>query len=235
MSACPPEGSGGGGTVIDSGTVSQGGSNADASASAGVGGGDAGEGGAGVAVEGGAGEASTLAPDAGPAVEDGGAICSSVWPQSGGLLVSHVLSAVDTAGNTYVALDYDNNRPLDDDASAPPQLNLGSPSPQFPAPGFAVAKFDDSCNLVWVREFGPSGAAYSIGVEADVIATDTASDVIILGDFFGSVDLGAGTLTSGPQIDNGVLLRLDETGKTVFSRQFVNTRSGSSTTLYSLA
>jgi hypothetical protein len=58
--------------------------------------------------------------------------------------------------------------------------------------------------------------------------TDASSNVTILGDFWGSADFGKGTMTAGPAIDDGFLLRLDSTGKTVFSTQFVNTRSGSS-------
>jgi hypothetical protein len=171
--------------------------------------------------------------DAGPAPGTG-EICSSEWPQSDWLAVYRTMLATDTMGNSYVALNYGDNRPLNDDASAP-QLNLGTPSPRV-GTGLAVAKFDDGCHLLWVREFGTS-APNSYGAEALVIATDTASDVTILGSFTGSVDFGAGTLTvpADPPVLNGVLLRLDSNGATVFSRQFVTKGSGTQTTAYDLA
>ncbi len=171
--------------------------------------------------------AASIQDDAGPAVAGGNELCRSEWPQTGYLSVFNQMLATDVAGNSYVAIDYGDNRPLNVDAGAPAQLNLGTPPTQVPV-GFAVAKFDDACNLVWVREFGPSGAAYSYGAHAAAIGTDAASNVTILGDFFGSVDFGAGTLTAGPEIHNGVLVRLDSTGKTVFSTQFVNAQSDSS-------
>jgi hypothetical protein len=173
--------------------------------------------------------------DAGTAATGTGEMCISEWPQSDWLAVYRTLLATDAMGNSYVALNYGDNRPLDDDASAPPQLNLGTPSPRVGA-GLAVAKFDDGCHLLWVREFGTS-APNSYGAEALVIATDAASNVTILGSFTGSVDFGAGTLTvpAGSTTLNGVLLRLDSNGATVFSRQFVTTGSGTQTTAYDLA
>jgi hypothetical protein len=171
-------------------------------------------------------DAAPMQGDAGPATAGGNELCRSEWPQSGGLLVPNMYMATDSAGNSYVAVDFVDNRPSDD-AGPPPQLNLGAPTSQV-LDGFAVAKFDDACNLVWVREFGPAGSPYSYGAQAVRIATDASSSVTILGDFWGSVDFGKGTLTAGSEIDNGFLLRLDSTGTTVFSTQFVNTRSGTS-------
>jgi hypothetical protein len=165
--------------------------------------------------------------DAGPAMAGANELCRSEWPQSGGLLVPNMYAATDAAGNSYVAVNFVDNRPLSDDAGPPPQLNFGAPPSQV-LDGFAIAKFDDACNMVWVREFGPASAPYSYGAQTVRIATDAASNVTILGDFFGSVDFGKGMLTAGSEIDNGFLLRLDSTGKTVFSTQFVNTRSGTS-------
>jgi hypothetical protein len=171
--------------------------------------------------------AAPMQGDAGAAMAGPNELCRSEWAQSGGLLVPNMYMATDAAGDSYVAVDFVDNRPSDD-AGPPPQLNLGAPPSQVLS-GFAVAKFDDACNLVWVREFGPASAPYSYGAQAVRIATDASSNVTILGDFFGSVDFGKGTLTAGPAIDNGFLLRLDSTGQTVFSSQFVNTRSGTST------
>jgi hypothetical protein len=172
--------------------------------------------------------------DTGPAMAGVNELCRSEWPQSGGLLVPDMYMATDAAGNSYVAVNFVDNRPLSDHAGPPPQLNFGTPPSQV-LDGFAVAKFDDACSLVWVREFGPADAPYVYGAQTVRIATDAASNVTILGDFFGSVDFGKGTLTAGPEIDNGFLLRLDSTGKTVFSTQFVNTRSGTSITENDLA
>jgi hypothetical protein len=184
----------------------------------------------------GADAAAPLQGDGGDAASGSVAMCRTLWPQTDWLSVYRTMMATDAQGNSYVALNYGDNRPLNDHAGAP-QLNLGAPPSRFGA-GFAVARLDDACNLVWVREFG-SGAADSYGAEAIAIGTDAASDVTILGDFTGSVDFGAGTLTTPSGVANGVLLRLDANGATVFSRQFVSPTSstgvGTQTEEYDLA
>jgi hypothetical protein len=172
-------------------------------------------------------------PEAGAAPASGRVLCHGDWPQPAWLMVDDMSQATDGAGNTYVALRFGNNEPDYVDAGTL-HLNLGAPSNEVPPLGFAIAKFDDACNLVWVREFGPVGPANSLGASA--IATDSASNVTVLGDFYGNVDFGTGTKsTGGRDVDNGFLLRLDSTGKTVFARQFVEPGATSPVEEYGLA
>ncbi len=156
--------------------------------------------------------------DAGPPVTSDGALCHVEWPQPDGLSIGHMQTAMDGAGNTYVAINYGSSAA---DAGPPPLLSVGTASPQYPL-GFAVAKFDDACHLVWIREFGAADASGSSAAESVAIQTDAQSNVTILGWFNGTVDLGAGS-PAGPQIQNGFLLRLDPSAKTLFSTRFTNT------------
>jgi hypothetical protein len=175
----------------------------------------------------GTGDAGTTG-DAGPPVTSSGEICHVEWPQTGGLTLFDMQSATDATGDTYVAITYGSNG-----AGAPPLLNLGSPSPAYPA-GFAIAKFDDACHLLWIREFGAGQAVPYSGADTVAIAVDAASDVTVLGDFVGTDDLGGKTFTASGDIQNGFLMRLDATGKTVFTTPIVNARVDAMT-LYDLA
>jgi hypothetical protein len=91
----------------------------------------------------------------------------------------------------------------------------------------AVAKFDARCNLVWAREFGPAVEG-AIGASASAAATDAQGNLTVLGTFIDSVDFGAGTVTAATNSTDGVLLRLDPSGATVFATPFVNARANTS-------
>jgi hypothetical protein len=168
-------------------------------------------------------------PDAGVdsgAVEDAnasptrstGVVCSAVWAQQGAIYVSPIQTVVDGAGNAYVAVDYVSY------GGAPyPELVLGDASPVYPV-GFAVAKIDPTCQLQWVREFGPTDPSTSAAAAAvfTSIAVDGSGAVTVLGAFDGVNDLGSGSVgSSNTTITEGFLLRLDTDGNPAFSKTFV--------------
>ncbi len=101
--------------------------------------------------------------------------------------------------------------------------------------GFAVAKFDEGCNLVWVREFGPEVATTMFASYASAVATDAQGNLTIAGTFEGTVDFGAGAVTAVSTAADGILLRLDPSGATVFARHFVNARTGATMGTFGLA
>ncbi len=151
-------------------------------------------------------------------------VCLSQWPEPAPALVTLTLLATDASGNSYLVVDYDATHISPDDAGALVVFNLGQPPSRVPS-GFAVAKFDNGCNLVWVREFGPTTSA-STGAMAFAAATDAQGNLTVTATFVGTVDFGAGAVTAGSDTTDGVLLRLAPSGDTVFATPFVNPRSG---------
>jgi hypothetical protein len=151
-------------------------------------------------------------------------VCLSQWPEPDPDVVTVTFLATDASGNSYLVVDYDATHISPDDAGALVGFNLGEPPSRVPS-GFAVAKFDNGCNLVWVREFGPKTSA-STGAMAFAAATDDQGNLTVTATFVGTVDFGAGAVTAGSGTTDGVLLRLAPSGDTVFATPFVNPRSG---------
>src|ERR1700722_8548341 len=85
-------------------------------------------------------------------------VCLSQWPEPAPALVTLTLLATDASGNSYLVVDYDATHISPGEAGALVVFNLGEPPSRVPS-GFAVAKFDSGCNLVWVHEYGPQTSA----------------------------------------------------------------------------
>jgi hypothetical protein len=153
--------------------------------------------------------------------------CQIVWPQMPGLMLAQdaVQMVIDKAGNAYLAITY-GNPPLGGGAVGPfPPLDLGVSSPRY-VTGVAIAKVDPFCDVVWMRELGTS--SYGItAIQGAAIVVDSASNVEVLGSFYGTADLGSGTIDTwdaGPVfMDDSFLVRLDPSGTVVFTDVF---RSG---------
>ncbi|APR88264.1 Hypothetical protein A7982_13613 [Minicystis rosea] len=77
-----------------------------------------------------------------------------------------------------------------------------------------VAKLDGSGAHVWSKRFGNSSDQYVKGV-----ATDTSGNVLVTGNFNGTIDLGTGTLVSAGGTDIW-LAKLDTAGAGVWARRF---------------
>lgn len=79
-----------------------------------------------------------------------------------------------------------------------------------------VAKYAGATGAhLWSRRFG-QGAAFDYGYG---IAADAAGNVLVTGSFWGTVDFGAGNLSSAGRYD-GFALRLSPTGATRWARRF---------------
>jgi hypothetical protein len=149
--------------------------------------------------------------DAGAAPIGPKEVCRAEWSQPAGTDVPKMQLTVAPNGEVYFSVTYT--------AAEGSTLNLGAFSPAAPA-GFVIGKLDSGCHLQWVRSFALSQAnAPNYGPQA--LGTDAASNVTAAGAWRGSIDLGAGLVSSAPSSDAGFLLRLDPHGNTVFAKTFV--------------
>ncbi|WP_437876759.1 hypothetical protein [Sorangium sp. So ce513] len=78
---------------------------------------------------------------------------------------------------------------------------------------------EPSCPLLppWARGYGSTGAD-----EGLAIASDGAGNTYVAGTFEGTVDFGAGPLTSTPPVADAFLLKLDPSGALLWSKRFEN-------------
>ncbi|HRI65948.1 MAG TPA: hypothetical protein PK156_16990, partial [Polyangium sp.] len=80
-----------------------------------------------------------------------------------------------------------------------------------------VAKFDASGNHVWSRAFGDAGSQIFISA-----ATDSLNNVIIGGQFAGTIDMGGGTFTSAGAVD-AFVAKFNPNGVHIWSQSFGST------------
>ena len=115
--------------------------------------------------------------------------------------------AVDPSGNVLIAGEFD----------SPITLGGATLVPSGVSDGF-VAKFTPSGQLIWQRGFGGVGAETSFGRS---ITTDNVGNVIVTGAFgHGTVDFGGGAvLTYTGYTYNGVILKLNSDGSTLWAKQ----------------
>jgi len=82
-----------------------------------------------------------------------------------------------------------------------------------------VAKYDPDGNHLWSRAFGNNNSQHG-----ESIAADGSHNVLVAGDFLGSVNFGGGTLTSVGGWDM-FLAKLDPSGNHIWSQRFGSTVS----------
>ena len=111
--------------------------------------------------------------------------------------------AVDGAGNVIVTGQFTGTLDLD----SGPLTSAG-------ASDIFVAQFDPLGAGTWGKVFGDNAAQLGLGV-----ATNTAGDVFITGEFQGSIDVGADKLTSFDGYDM-FLLKLDSMGAAQWGKRF---------------
>ncbi|NUO47490.1 MAG: hypothetical protein HOV80_01395 [Polyangiaceae bacterium] len=111
--------------------------------------------------------------------------------------------AADASGNVFLAGYFTGT------------INLGG-APLTSAGGDDVflAKFDAAGNHVWSKRFGNASAQIPFG-----LATDGSGNIVIIGQFEGSMDFGGGALTSAGALDV-FLAKLDPMGNHVWSKRF---------------
>jgi hypothetical protein len=82
------------------------------------------------------------------------------------------------------------------------------------SPDIFVAKYDPTGKHLWSKRFGDAGSQTGTGV-----AADAQGNVLVTGDFAGSVDFGGGVLTSAGGADV-FIAKYDPTGKHLWSKRF---------------
>ncbi|APR87236.1 Tryptophan synthase alpha chain [Minicystis rosea] len=111
--------------------------------------------------------------------------------------------AVDTAGNVYLT------------GMLVGQLDLGGgPITSAGNNDVFVAKLDTNGNQLWGKRFGDGNTQV-----ARALTLDGASNVLVTGQFAGSIGFGGPTLTSNGLFD-AFLIKLDTNGNHVWSKQF---------------
>ena len=111
--------------------------------------------------------------------------------------------AVDASGNLYVIGEFAGS------------LGFGS-TLQADLVDVFVVKINSSGGLVWARKFGDANAQRGVA-----IAALPSGDIVIGGEFAGSIDFGGATLTSAGQ-DDTFIARLNASGDHVWSKSFGN-------------
>jgi hypothetical protein len=82
-----------------------------------------------------------------------------------------------------------------------------------------IAKFDGAGNPLWSRRFGDGDMQFAFGV-----AVDAQQNVLVTGNFYGSIDFGSGLLTSAGATDV-FIVKLDPLGNPLWSKRFGDTDS----------
>jgi hypothetical protein len=116
--------------------------------------------------------------------------------------------AVDAAGNTIVGGMF---RQTGDFGSGP--ITASANGDMF------IAKFSPSRVLMWVKHF----ASDTTTNELNAVATDSAGDVFVAGDFFGSLNLGGTAMTSAGGRD-AFVAKFSPAGAFVWSKRYGGSR-----------
>lgn len=94
------------------------------------------------------------------------------------------------------------------------ELVLGATTLSSPTGDPFVAKLSPSGGVLWAKQFGDGS-----GDDVYRVAADSAGNVILALDFYGSADFGGGVLTSAGAADLAVV-KLDPQGNHVWSKRF---------------
>lgn len=110
--------------------------------------------------------------------------------------------AVDAAGNVFITGDFFGSVDFG-----------GGPLSGAGAGDIFLAKFDADGNHIWSKRFGDAGIQNGTSV-----AADDAGNVLVTGNFQGTVDLGGGPLTSVPGSLDIFLVKFDADGNHLWSK-----------------
>jgi hypothetical protein len=115
-------------------------------------------------------------------------------------------------GGTAIALDGDGNVFVTGVVRGPVDFGGGRLGGGF-LPAVFVVKFDANGDHLWSQIFGDSGA------RGQGIAVDGAGNVLVAGEFLGTVDFGGGSLISAGSFDIFVA-KFDPSGTPLWSKRF---------------
>lgn len=122
--------------------------------------------------------------------------------------------AIDSAGNLYIAGEFQNAMDADPGVSVETLTSLGSYE-------IFIIKLDSSGNKIWSRRMGTSAEEYVYS-----ISVDSNSNLFIGGRFFGTTDLNPGVgVVSASTIGSAdaYILKLDSSGNYLWSKNFGST------------
>ncbi len=135
---------------------------------------------------------------------DGDHLASARFGGSGNETLNDV--AGDANGNVYVVGSMTGNVDFGGDVGA---VTVAGDQDGF------VLKLDANLSPLWLKQLPSAAGSF---VSANGIDVDAAGNVVAVGTFSGTTDLGEGTVTANGQ--DGFLLRLDASGATTFSDNF---------------
>jgi hypothetical protein len=114
-------------------------------------------------------------------------------------------SAVDSSNNVIVTGFFNGS------------ANFGGSSFMSPLLNIVVAKYDSTGKHSWSQAFAATGAN-----SLRALATDSAGEAIVVGDFNGTLDLGGGPLTTQPGSTDMFIVKFDAGGTHKWSKSFMN-------------
>ena len=142
----------------------------------------------------------------------GGSVCSPPW--------SDGFSGTDNAKATAIAVGPQGGVVVAGAFSGTVDLGDGPLTSQGAAANLFVASFDCGGALRWSKSFGVPTQSNDT---AAAVAVDAAGDVIVVGQYEGTIDFGSGALTS--QKTDGFIAKLDASGDGLWSKGFGDLKS----------
>jgi hypothetical protein len=85
-----------------------------------------------------------------------------------------------------------------------------------------AAKFTSGGSYAWAKRYGDSG-----GAAVKDVGTDGCGDVVLAGEFFGTMDFGSGKTVTGPDPTKSYLFvaKLDASGSAIWAKNFVGSKN----------
>ena len=132
--------------------------------------------------------------------------------------MSHHVAA-DSQGNVYVAGEFFGTLDFDPGPESRTLTSATGDGTSFSSPDVFLAKFTSAGQLLWLRQFGDTGADHVRG-----LCVDASDNLTLVGDFHGQVDFDPGTgvklLTADANYTNVFVVQLTASGDFKWARQF---------------
>ena len=145
-----------------------------------------------------------------------GADGSAVWSRRFGKLNAY--TPITSGSARSISVDGSGNVALAGYFSGPVDFGLGALTSAGGADVFVARLAGSDGRTLWARRFGDGSDQ-----RATAVGTDTAGNVVVAGDFLGTIDFGSGALGSTPGAQTIFLAKLYADGLSMWSRSFVAT------------
>jgi len=133
---------------------------------------------------------------------------------------SNAFAATTSQTGPWLAVDASGNMILAGSFNATVDFGGGTLTSAGSADAF-VAKFDPAGAYQWAKQYGDSS-------EQDIskVATDANGNIVVTGDFSGTINFGTGVLTATTMGGNDFLAKVNPTGSGVWADEFSGSASG---------